>query len=46
MLYDFEKGYAVLMNTDSYYNSMSSFNVETGYPPTYMFSGDKTFNVS
>ena len=45
ILYDFDKGYAVLMNTDSHYNSLSSFNVETGYPPTYMFSGDKTFNV-
>ena len=45
LLYDFEKGYAILFNLDSYHNNLSSFNVETGYPPSYMFYGNLTFNV-
>ena len=43
---DFEKGYNILLNMDSPYNSMSSFNYESGRPPYYIFRDTKTFNVS
>ena len=43
---DFEKGYHILFDTESPYNSMSSFNNETGRPPFYIFRDPKTFNVS
>jgi hypothetical protein len=43
---DYEKGIQVLLNSDSPYNSLSSFNNETGRPPYYIFLDDKTFNVS
>ena len=44
LLQDFEKGYAFYL-IHSYFNSISSFNFQTGYPPLYMFKGDSTFNV-
>lgn len=43
---DFEKGYNILFNTDSPYNSLSSFNYESGWPPFYIFRDTNTFNVS
>tara|TARA_X000000950_G_scaffold231669_1_gene280288 strand:- start:248 stop:1594 length:1347 start_codon:yes stop_codon:yes gene_type:complete len=43
---DFEKGYNILFNMDSNYNSISSFNYESGRPPSYIFRDTKTFNVS
>ena len=43
---DFEKGLAVLLNTDSYFNSWQSFNASTGYPPHYMWKDPNTFSVS
>ncbi len=43
---DFEKGLAVLFNTDSYFNSWQSFNAGTGYPPHYMWKDSNTFSVS
>ena len=43
---DFEKGLAVLFNTDSYFNSWQSFNAGTGYPPYYMWKDQNTFSVS
>lgn len=45
LLHDFEKGFAILFNTDSPHNHFNSFNLITGYPPTYMFYGEETFNV-
>ena len=41
----FTKGYHVLFNTDSVYNSISSFNNGTGWPPGYMWKDPKTFSV-
>jgi len=39
LLQDFSKGFAILFNTDSYYNSYSSFNFKSGFPdPTYFFN--------
>ena len=43
---DFEKGIAVLFNTESYFNSWQSFNAGTGYPPHYMWKDPNTFSVS
>ena len=43
---DFEKGMAVLFNTDSYFNSWRSFNSTTGFPPHYMWKDPFTFSVS
>ena len=43
---DFEKGIAVLFNTSSNYNHLSSFNSITGYPAHYMWSDPSTFSVS
>jgi hypothetical protein len=43
---DFEKGIAVIFNTDSYLNSWYSFNPETGFPPHYMWKDALTFSVS
>ena len=39
LLQDFSKGFAILFNTDSYYNSYSSFDLKSGFPdPTYFFN--------
>ena len=46
LLEDFEKGIAVLFNTSSYYNHLSSFNSITGYPSHYMWRDPSTFSVS
>ena len=43
---NFERGFAVIFNTDSYMNSWFSFNTDTGYPPHYMWKDSKTFSVS
>ncbi len=42
---DFNKGFQVLFNTDSIYNSINSFNYQSGRPPYYIFRDTKTFNV-
>ena len=46
LLEDFEKGSAVLFNTSSNYNHLSSFNSITGYPAHYMWRDPSTFSVS
>lgn len=46
MFQDVNKGIQVLFNTDSNYNSLTSFNYETGRPPYYIFRDTKTYNVS
>ena len=43
---DFEKGIAVLFNTTSPYNHISSFNSTTGLPAHYMWRDESTFSVS
>jgi len=45
LIQDFSKGLSVLFNTDSYYNSLSSFNYETGFPPSHYFADKNTFLV-
>ena len=45
LVQDFSKGLSVLFNTDSYYNSLSSFNYETGFPPSHYFADKNTFLV-
>lgn len=44
-LESFEKGFAVLFNTDSYYNSFSSFNSKTGFPLIGWFVDKNTFII-
>jgi hypothetical protein len=46
LLEDFEKGIAVLFNSSSNYNHLSSFNYITGYPAHYMWRDPSTFSVS
>ena len=46
LLQNFEIGWEVLLNTDSTYNNISSFNYETGYFPSYMWKSDNTAAVS
>ncbi|MFL2589897.1 MAG: hypothetical protein ACJ0QS_07540 [Parvicellaceae bacterium] len=46
LLEDFEKGIAVLFNTSSSYNHLSSFNSSSGYPAHYMWRDPSTFSVS
>ena len=46
LIEDFEKGIAVLFNTSSIYNDISSFNNITGYPSHYMWRDPSTFSVS
>ena len=45
LLQNFEIGWEVLLNTDSTYNNISSFNYETGYFPSYMWKSDNTAAV-
>jgi hypothetical protein len=45
LLQDFSKGFAVLFNTNSYENSLSSFNYETGYPYRHYFADKNTFLI-
>ena len=45
LIQDFSKGLSVLFNTDSYYNSLSSFNYETGFPHSHYFADKNTFLV-
>jgi len=45
LLQDFSKGFAILFNTDSYENSYSSFNYETGFPHSHYFANKNTFLV-
>ena len=42
---DFSKGFAILFNTNSYENSYSSFNYETGFPHSHYFANKNTFLV-
>ena len=44
-LENFEKGFAILFNTNSYYNSFSSFNSVTGYPIKGWFLDKNTFLI-
>ena len=46
LIEDFEKGIAVLFNTSSSYNHLSSFNSSTGYPAHYMWRDPSTVSVS
>ena len=45
LLQDFSKGFAILFNTNSYENSYSSFNYETGFPHSHYFANKNTFLV-
>lgn len=45
LVQDFSKGVAVLFNTNSYDNSLSSFNYETGFPHSHYFANNSTFLV-
>tara|TARA_B110000046_G_C12996898_1_gene400405 strand:- start:824 stop:2149 length:1326 start_codon:yes stop_codon:yes gene_type:complete len=45
LLYDFSKGFAVLLNSNSYENSYSSFNYETGFPHGHYFANKNTFLI-
>ena len=45
LLHDFSKGFAVLFNANSYENSLSSFNYETGFPPWHYFANKNTFLI-
>ena len=45
LLQDFSKGLAVLFDTNSYYNSLSSFNYETGFPHGHYFANKNTFLI-
>lgn len=45
LIQDFEKGYHILFNTNSAYNSFGSFNSGTGFPPFYMWKDSNTFSV-
>ena len=45
LVQDFSKGFAILFNTDSYFNSLSSFNYETGFPHSHYFANKNTFLV-
>ena len=45
LIQDFEKGYHVLFNTNSAFNSWGSFNSGTGFPPHYMWKDPNTFSV-
>ncbi len=42
---DFDKGIALIFNTDSVYNNWFSFNSESGFPPHYMWKDNLTFTV-
>ena len=42
---DSEKGLAILFNTDSYYNSYSSFNYQTGFPAYSYYINKNTFFI-
>ena len=46
ILEDFEKGCAILFNSESPYNQYSSFNSATGWPKSYMWRDSSTFSVS
>ena len=45
LLQDFSKGFAVLFDTNSYENSYTSFNYETGYPYRHYFADKNTFLI-
>ena len=45
LLQDFSKGFAVLFDTNSYKNSFSSFNYQTGFPHSHYFANENTFLV-
>ena len=45
LIYDFNKGFDVLLNIDSLQNNISSFNANTGWPPQYMWIDSNTFSV-
>ena len=47
LITDLNKGFAVIFNTDSVYNSWESFTYYgTGKPPKYMWKDPKTFSVA
>ncbi len=43
---DFDKGIALIFNSDSVFNNWYSFNSESGFPPHYMWRDSRTFSVS
>ena len=45
LVQDFSKGFAVLFNTNSYENSYSTFNSQTGFPYYSYFINENTFLV-
>jgi len=45
ILNDSQKGLAILFNTDSYYNSYSSFNYQTGFPAYSYYINENTFII-
>ena len=45
ILNDSQKGFAILFNTDSYYNSYSSFDYQTGFPAYSYYSNENTFII-
>ena len=46
LIEDFEKGCAILFNTESPLNHFSSFNSISGWPTSYMWRDSSTFSVS
>ena len=45
ILNDSQKGLAILFNTDSYYNSYSSFDYQTGFPAYSYYINENTFII-
>ena len=45
LLQDFSKGFAIIFDTNSYENSIASFNYETGYPYRHYFADKNTFLI-
>jgi len=45
LIVDFKSGFEILINSDSPYNSIYSFNNSTGIPPHYMWKDPNTFSV-
>lgn len=45
MIYDFDKAIDIILNLETNNNSISSFNKNTGWPPTYMWRDPLTFSI-
>ena len=46
MFQNFKRGIAMIGNLYSIHNNYAFFNIETGWPPHYMYKDDNTFIVS